>query len=62
MQPWITPSMFSNTNNDAIVDEYTFGQLQDPNTALAALKQHWETWITEDDFVQIAAAGLTHVR
>ncbi|KAI0250270.1 glycoside hydrolase [Lactifluus subvellereus] len=62
LEPWITPSMFSNTNNDAIVDEYTFGQLQDPNTALAALKQHWDTWITEDDFIEMAAAGLTHIR
>ena len=61
-QPWITPSIFQNTNNDAIVDEYTFGQLQDENIALAALQKHWDTWITEEDFIQMAAAGLTHVR
>ncbi|KAH9972788.1 glycoside hydrolase superfamily [Lactifluus volemus] len=34
--------------------------LEDENTALAALQRHWNTWITEDDFVQMAAAGLTH--
>ncbi|KAJ7284967.1 glycoside hydrolase family 5 protein [Mycena rebaudengoi] len=55
MEPWITPSMFANTGNDAIVDETLL-------VALSALQTHWETWITEDDFVAIAAAGLNHVR
>jgi len=57
-QPWITPSLFDNTGNKAIIDEWTFGQKQDYNTALAALTQHWDTWITEQDFKDIAAAGL----
>jgi aryl-phospho-beta-D-glucosidase BglC (GH1 family) len=61
-QPWITPSIFINTNNDAVVDEYTFGQMQDHDTALGVLQQHWDTWMTEEDFIAIAAAGLTHVR
>jgi glucan 1,3-beta-glucosidase len=26
------------------------------------LRAHWSTFITEDDFAQIAAAGLNHVR
>ncbi|KAJ6494809.1 glycoside hydrolase family 5 protein [Mycena vitilis] len=62
LEPWITPSIFQNTGNDAIVDEYTFGAMQDSATALSVLQNHWETWITEDDFVAIAAAGLNHVR
>ena len=62
MQPWITPSIFIWTNNSAVVDEYTLGKLVDNDVALAMLKQHWETWITEDDFVAIKAAGLNHVR
>ncbi|KAH8994868.1 glycoside hydrolase [Lactarius akahatsu] len=62
LEPWITPSIFNNTNNNAIIDEYTFGQLQDDQTALGVLQQHWDTWITENDFIAIAAAGLTHVR
>ena len=61
-QPWITPSVFTNTGNTSIVDEYTFGQMQDGDTALAALTQHWETWYTEDDFKNISAANLNHVR
>ncbi|KAJ7227170.1 glycoside hydrolase family 5 protein, partial [Mycena pura] len=62
LEPWITPSIFNNTGNDAIVDEYTFGGMQDSATALSVLQNHWETWITEDDFAAIATAGLNHVR
>ena len=57
LQPWITPSLFDNTGNTNIVDEWTFGQLQDRNTAQQKLKAHWDTWITEADFAAIAAAG-----
>ena len=61
-QPWITPSIFENFNNSNIVDEYTLGQNIDYNTALGILTNHWKTWITEDDFKAISAAGLNHVR
>ncbi|OAX40065.1 glycoside hydrolase family 5 protein [Rhizopogon vinicolor AM-OR11-026] len=62
LEPWITPSIFKDTGNSDIVDEWTFGQLQDYNTAKAALQDHWSSWITEKDFEAIAAAGLNHVR
>ncbi|KAI9511875.1 glycoside hydrolase family 5 protein [Russula earlei] len=62
IEPWITPSLFENTGNSAIVDEWTFGQYQDYNVAQAALLNHWNTWITEGDFQAIAGAGLNHVR
>jgi glucan 1,3-beta-glucosidase len=57
MQPWITPSLFEETGNPAIVDEWTFGQYQDSNVVRAKLTEHWNTWITESDFEAIAAAG-----
>lgn len=62
LEPWITPSIFDNTGNPNIVDEWTFGQYQDQNTARNTLTNHWNTWITEGDFAAIAAAGLNHVR
>ncbi|KAJ7878589.1 glycoside hydrolase family 5 protein, partial [Mycena leptocephala] len=62
LEPWITPSLFDNTGNANIVDEWTFGSLQSRSTATAALTNHWNTWITEADFAAIAAAGLNHVR
>ena len=54
LEPFITPSLFDATGNDGIVDEWTFCQYQDRSTAQAALQNHWNTWITEDDFAQIA--------
>ena len=62
IQPWITPSIFENTGNDDILDEYTFGQMQTERTALSVLENHWGTWIVEDDFRQMKAVGLNHVR
>ncbi|EKM58378.1 glycoside hydrolase family 5 protein [Phanerochaete carnosa HHB-10118-sp] len=62
LEPWITPSLFESFNNTNIVDEYTLGQNLDHDTALAMLQDHWTTWITEDDFQAIKAAGLNHVR
>ncbi|KAI0649088.1 glycoside hydrolase family 5 protein [Trametes meyenii] len=62
LEPWITPSIFENTNNSDIIDEYTFGQMLDPDYALDVLQNHWNSWITEDDFIAIKTAGLNHVR
>ncbi|KAF7303151.1 Glycoside hydrolase family 5 protein [Mycena kentingensis (nom. inval.)] len=62
LEPWITPSLFDDTGNANIIDEYTFGKLQNKATATATLKTHWDTWITEADFKAIKAAGLNHVR
>jgi glucan 1,3-beta-glucosidase len=56
-QPWITPSLFDNTGDSRIIDEWTFCQYQDRTKATATLKAHWNTWITEADFAAIAAAG-----
>lgn len=46
------------SGNDAIIDEWTFGEYQDKGVARAKLEQHWNTWITERDFADIAAAGF----
>lgn len=62
LEPWITPSLFEETENEEIVDEYTYGQLQNQDTALEKLTRHWETWYTEDDFAEMEAAGINHVR
>ncbi|KAF9454195.1 glycoside hydrolase family 5 protein [Macrolepiota fuliginosa MF-IS2] len=62
LEPWITPSIFDNTGDSRVVDEWTFGQFVDQAEATSVLTNHWNTWVTENDFVQIAAAGLNHVR
>ena len=46
----------------AVVDEYTYTQTLGKDSASAALKNHWNTWITQGDFQQISQNGLNHVR
>ncbi|EEH34724.1 glucan 1,3-beta-glucosidase [Paracoccidioides lutzii Pb01] len=60
LEPWITPSVFEAGGSSA-VDEYTLSKNLGSN-AKTRLSKHWSTFITADDFKQIAAAGLTHVR
>jgi aryl-phospho-beta-D-glucosidase BglC (GH1 family) len=62
VEPWITPSIFSGTGDDAVVDEYTYGQKYGSVEAARMLSPHWDNWITESDFAAIAANGLNHVR
>ncbi|EAU92553.1 exo-beta-1,3-glucanase [Coprinopsis cinerea okayama7 len=61
-EPWITPSLFDNTGDPRVIDEWTFGQYLDRGRAQAILRNHWDTFITEADFAEIAGAGLNHVR
>lgn len=58
-EPWVTPSLFAATgaSNEA--------ELQDALGATAyneRIRQHYETFITEDDFRRMAAIGLNAVR
>lgn len=62
LEPWITPMLFDNTGDPRVIDEYTYGQYVPANIAIPALQNHWNSWITEADFIAIAAAGLNHVR
>ncbi|KAJ7597458.1 exo-beta-1,3-glucanase [Mycena floridula] len=62
LEPWLCPSFFSATGNTDIVDEWTFGLYQSKSVATAALEAHWDSWIVEQDFKDIKAAGLNHVR
>lgn len=63
LEPWITPSIFQEwSSTRTVVDEYTYTQTLGKNEASSRLNNHWKTWITQNDFNQIAAAGLNHVR
>lgn len=63
LEPWITPSIFSQwADSKAVVDEYTYTQTLGKDVARSILTNHWKTFITQDDFNQIAKAGLNHVR
>ncbi|TFK37198.1 glycoside hydrolase family 5 protein [Crucibulum laeve] len=60
--PFVTPSLFDAANDSRIIDEFTFSQYQDRKKVESILKHHWDTWITEDDFIAISKAGLNHVK
>lgn len=63
LEPWITPSIFEPwAQSQTVKDEYTFCQTVGATEAYNQLSNHWNTWITQDDFNAIAAAGLNHVR
>ncbi|KAK4554199.1 hypothetical protein LTR86_008727 [Recurvomyces mirabilis] len=61
LEPWITPSIFEATP-DNVVDEYTFCQTLGSGEAEKRLQSHWSSWITADDFAEIAKVGLNFVR
>ncbi|KAI9758610.1 MAG: hypothetical protein M4579_002986 [Chaenotheca gracillima] len=63
LEPWITPSIFQQwENGGGVVDEYTYTKTLGASEAKSRLSSHWNSWITQDDFNQIAKAGLNHVR
>lgn len=61
LEPWITPSLFDEAGDEA-VDEYTLTEVLGAEEAAARLSEHWNTFITEEDFALIAEAGLNYVR
>ncbi|KAL1963725.1 hypothetical protein VTN77DRAFT_7929 [Rasamsonia byssochlamydoides] len=61
LEPWITPSIFEQAGDSAI-DEYTLTQNLGKDQAQSVLSNHWNTFITADDFQQIKNAGMNHVR
>jgi len=61
LEPWITPSIFEATP-DNVVDEYTYCQTLGSSEAKSRLESHWNSWIVEDDFVEMAKIGLNFVR
>jgi len=61
LEPWITPSLFESVNDDSVVDEYTL-TAKWGKQAQAKMEKHWDSFYSEQDFADIAKAGLNHVR
>jgi len=63
LEPWITPSIFEQwSDGSSVKDEYTLCHTLGKSKAHSLLSSHWNSWITQDDFQQIASHGLNHVR
>ncbi|KAJ6488571.1 glycoside hydrolase family 5 protein [Mycena vitilis] len=68
-EPFIVPGLYqtlqATTTTITIIDEWTLIQAMQADTAhggVSQLEDHYKTFITEQDFMQIAAAGLNFVR
>lgn len=62
LEPFITPSLFDYPKTAKIIDEWTLTKHLGASEAAKVLEKHYATFITEQDFKDIAAAGLDHVR
>jgi len=61
LEKWITPSAFAGVP-DNINDEYQLTKYLGYEAAEARMRSHWDTWVTEADFIFFKNAGLNHVR
>ncbi|KAI2628750.1 glycoside hydrolase family 5 protein [Hypoxylon sp. NC1633] len=62
LEPFITPSLFNYDSKLGIIDEWTLCNHLGPKTAASTLEKHYATFVTEQTFQEIQAAGLDHVR
>ncbi|KAH0538007.1 hypothetical protein FGG08_005368 [Glutinoglossum americanum] len=63
LEPFITPSLFSSYDPKlGVVDEYTLSQHLGSTEAAKTIEKHYATFVTEETFSGIAAAGLDHIR
>lgn len=63
LEPFITPSFFSNFGaRDGVVDEYTLLSKIGPTQAKQLLEKHYATFINRQTFKEIRDAGMDHVR
>ena len=63
IEPFITPSFFSQYNtHDNIIDEYTLTQKLGAAKSKTTLEQHYSSFVSEQTFANIQAAGFDHVR
>jgi glucan 1,3-beta-glucosidase len=63
-EPFISPALYEKylSSPTPAVDEWTLTDNMRKNNAIGDLEEHYKTFITEQDFAQIAAAGLNFVR
>lgn len=63
IEPLITPSLFSGYNTHSnVVDEWTLSSTLGATKAKSTLEQHYSSFVNEQTFADIQAAGFDHVR
>lgn len=63
LEPFITPSIFEQFDpSEGVIDEWTLCAKLGPDEAKRQLQEHYETFVTEDDFKKISQMGINHIR
>jgi glucan 1,3-beta-glucosidase len=66
LEPWITPSLFYRFLNkgptEAAMDCYTLCTVLGPVEGNKLMRNHWDTWYTEEDIKGLADRGVEMVR
>lgn len=63
IEPLITPSLFNGyTTHDNVIDEYTLSSALGATKAASTLEKHYSSFVTEQTFAEIQAAGFDHIR
>ena len=67
LEPWITPSLFyrflGNTKSEGVgMDSYTFCEALGPEKGNQVMRDHWNTWYTEDHIKNLSDRGVEMVR
>lgn len=62
LEPFITPSLFNYDPKLGIIDEWTLCTHLGAAGAKSTLEKHYATFVSEQTFIDIANAGLDHVR
>ncbi|KAJ4263930.1 hypothetical protein NW762_005968 [Fusarium torreyae] len=61
LEPFITPSLFDYDTKEGIIDEWTLSEKLGSDAA-KTMEEHYASFVTEQTFKDIQAAGLDHVR
>ena len=59
LEKWMKPDLFASSGTE---DETWLCRKEKPDALRALLKEHRDTYITEDDFAYVASLGLNYVR
>ena len=62
IENFIAPSVYERTGDDRVIDEWSFGKYVPHDKAVKILRDHFDNFIKESDFEEIASLGLNHVR
>ncbi|PWN30481.1 glycoside hydrolase [Jaminaea rosea] len=62
LERWMNEDWMVNTAGADAWDEWTFIENLGRDKALAALKDHWDTWVTEADLDLMQSAGFNTIR